>query len=236
MGYEYGYGSEMGMEPFADSGMMDGAMAGVGGFVIAFVLLFYFLMIGFGIACYVLQSVGFYTIAKRRGIKNPWLCWLPVGDAWILGSISDQYNYVAKGKVKNRRKLLLGLAIGAYTILICWLVSYIGWIVGMVAFVEEEVIGGMFGATMGAFLIFTLFIAVVGIVNTIMQYIALYDVFTSCNPDSSVIFLVLSILINVTLPFLIFTSRNKDLGMPPRKVIAEIPQETVAQEEDFEQE
>ncbi len=236
MGYEYGYGGEMDLEPFMDRGMMGGAMAGVGGFVMAFVLLFYFLMIGFGIACYVLQSVGFYTIAKRRGIKNPWLCWLPVGDMWILGSISDQYNYVAKGKVKNRRKILLGLAIGAYAILICWFVSYIGWIVGMVTFIEEEAMGGMFGATMGAFFILTLFIAVIGIVNTIMQYIALYDVFTSCNPDSSVLFLVLSILISVTLPFFIFTSRNKDLGMPPRKPIVKTLQEPVAQEEDFEQE
>ena len=60
---------------------------------------------------YVLGSIGIYTIAKRRGIHNPWLAWLPVGNHWIIGCISDQYQYVVKEKVRNKRKVLLILNI-----------------------------------------------------------------------------------------------------------------------------
>ena len=49
------------------------------------------LMFGLSIAAYVLQALGLYTIAKRRGISNPWLAWVPVAWVWVLGSISDQF-------------------------------------------------------------------------------------------------------------------------------------------------
>ena len=53
-----------------------------------------------GIATYVLTALAFYTVAVRRGLKNAWLAWIPVADAWLVGSISDQYRYVAKGEIK----------------------------------------------------------------------------------------------------------------------------------------
>ena len=59
----------------------------------------------------IFQGVGLYTMAKRRGIKHAWLAWIPVGNSWLVGCIADQYRYVAKGEVKNRRKILLALSI-----------------------------------------------------------------------------------------------------------------------------
>src|SRR5699024_11895073 len=56
---------------------------------------------------YIFQSCSLYSIAKRRGISNPGLAWVPVAFVWILGSVSDQYQYVVRGKVCNRRKILL---------------------------------------------------------------------------------------------------------------------------------
>ena len=50
-----------------------------------------------GIAAYVLTALALYTIAKRRGLNHPWLAWIPVASAWILGSLSDQYRYVVRG-------------------------------------------------------------------------------------------------------------------------------------------
>lgn len=32
------------------------------------------------LAAYVLTAYSLYTIAKRRGISNPWLAWIPVVD------------------------------------------------------------------------------------------------------------------------------------------------------------
>ena len=64
-----------------------------------------------GIATYVLSALGLYTIAKRRGLNHPWLAWIPVASAWIVGSLSDQYRYVVNGENKSKRKVLLTLNI-----------------------------------------------------------------------------------------------------------------------------
>ena len=63
----------------------------------------------FGIACFILSAMALYTIASRRGIRNAWLSWVPVVNCWILGSLSDQYQYVVKGQNKTKRKLMLVL-------------------------------------------------------------------------------------------------------------------------------
>lgn len=63
------------------------------------------------IGSYIFLAVGLYTMAKRRGIRNPWLAWIPVANMWLLGCLSDQYQYVALGQQKNKRKTLLTLEI-----------------------------------------------------------------------------------------------------------------------------
>lgn len=177
------------------------------------------------IASYVLSSLGCYTIAKRRGIHNPWLAWIPIANLWILGSISDQYQYVAKGKVKNRRKVLIGLPI-AITVAVILI------IIGMVVFAVSAGVGVMSGGDSAALsiglavvlVLAYLAVLVLGIILAVFQYIACYDLYASCSPDNAVIFLVLSIFINITMPIFIFAVRNKDGGMPPRREEQPAPQ------------
>jgi len=57
----------------------------------------------------------------------------------------------------------------------------------------------------------------VAIASAVFRFMALYDLYTSCDPRNSVIYLVLSILFPVTEPFFIFFNRNRDEGMPPRR-------------------
>lgn len=190
-------------------------MAAVG--VIALIIVgFYLLVFGFLILTYVLQSLGMYTIAKRRGIHKPWLAWVPVGNMWILGSISDQYQYVVKGRVRNRRKVLTGLTVGMYALMVPVYVLYFMMIIFAAAAPEAV---GEEPALVYLLLVFLAVLAmmIVAIVAMVFQYIAIYDLFASCEPNNAVVYLVLSILINVTLPFFMFACRKKDLGMPPRK-------------------
>ena len=63
------------------------------GVMIVFLVVYLLLLVA-SVTMYVLQSLGAYTVAKRRGIHHPWLAWLPIGNVWIWGSISDQYQYV----------------------------------------------------------------------------------------------------------------------------------------------
>lgn len=213
------YGFDYGFEPGTEE-LIDGA-AGAVGVVFGFFLVFYLLILAFGVVCYVLQSLGFYTIAKRREIRNPWLAWLPVGNMWILGSISDQYQYVAKGRVRNKRKALLGLMLAMYLALaLIWVGAFVSILSEAMAMDASEV---LLGATVGGMMIVYLILLVISVIAVVFQYMALYDLFASCEPGNSVLYLVLSIFLGVVLPFFIFACRNKDLGMPPKKTAAEMP-------------
>ena len=230
--YGYNYGFEPGI----------GNAGSAAGAVLGFFLVFYLLFVAFGVVSYVLQSWGMHTIAKRRGIRNPWLAWLPVGNMWILGSISDQYQYVAKGRVRNRRGGLLWLTVA--------MLVFCGLIVGSVfATVFSRIVGigtgggnVIAGASVGVMLLAYFVLFVISVVAAVIQYMALYDLYVSCEPGNGVLYLILSIFISVVMPFFIFACRKKDLGMPPRKTkepvvsveipVSEAPVEETAVEED----
>ena len=177
--------------------------------VLIFLVIFYLLLIAYCILAYVFSCLSMYTIAKRRGIPNPWLAWIPIGNACILGSISDQYQYVAKGKIRNRRAVLLGLNIAIVALLIPFVIVEFMLLLS----VESSAAAGV--ASLIVMLIFYLVYFALAIVNLVFYYIALYDLYCSCNPDNAVMFLVLGIFISVTQPFFMFACRNKDLGMIP---------------------
>ena len=202
----------MGISPYPDtyvyeeemfSAMMDASMAGA--FMFAFMLILLF-SLACTVVCYVFQSLGMHTIGNRRKIQHSWLVWVPFGNMWILGSISDQYQYLVKGKVKNRRKTLLGLNIGCVaSYLLAVLCEFVG-------ILNPDVVLFIIGYLLGM-----LGYAVTVIILTVFQYMAYYDLYRSCKPDDSVLFLVLSIVFPITLPIFVFICRKKDLGMPPRK-------------------
>lgn len=175
----------------------------------------------FSIASYVMTALALYTIAKRRGLHKPWLAWIPVANVWLLGSISDQYRYVAQGQNKSKRKWLLGLEIALASLLVIILGVCISAVVqavlGATSFYDEDaLLRSALGSliTAGALLIP---MAAVGIARAVIGYMALYDVYKSLDPANCVMYLVLSILISVTQPFFLLCNRNKDLGMPPRR-------------------
>lgn len=203
--------------------------------IIAIVLVTYLLVIGFSVAMYILQSLGIYTIAQRRGIKNPWMAWLPITNMWILGSIADQYRYVALGQIRNRRKVLLGLMIAIFVLVLVCFCLCTGVVVNLILQIpklgymyKQQIMQSVMAPALGLVGVW-LVMWVLAVIGAVFQYVCLYDLYASCSPDNKVLFLVLSIIINVTLPFFLFACRNKDGGMPPRKdeVPAALPIEPV---------
>ena len=186
---------------------------GTAGITLVIMAVYYLLLIGFSILSYVLFALGMYTIANRRGIHNPWLAWVPVGNLWILGSISDQYQYVAQGKVKSRRKLLLGLTIALAALMVVLFAVAI-YLMVQAAIGGAEAVLAVVGLVV---LVAALVMMTLAVLLSVFEYICLYNLFASCDPDNKVTYLLLSIFIGVTLPFLVFICRKKDLGMPPRK-------------------
>lgn len=162
--------------------------------------------LGVAVLQYVLMSLGLQSIAKRRGIRNPWLAWIPVGNAWLLGCISDQYQYVAKGVHRSRRKLLVGLTVAA-------LVFSVVYFILAFFMTEAETTAGIF-----VVLAYVLLLAGLYIWNTVLTYMAMYDLFVSTEPKNAVLYLVLSIFLGgIANALLIFICRDKDDGMPPRR-------------------
>lgn len=171
----------------------------------------------YAVTVYIVQSLGMYTIAKRRGIHHPGLAWVPVANMWILGSVSDQYQYVVKGRIRNRRKVLLGLMIAVYVLLIVFAVVLLVGILGGDVEASDPARFSMIVAVSGS-LVFYLIAWVLSMIAMVFMYIAYYDLFMSCNPGNAVLFLVLGIFFNFLLPFFVFVCRKKDEGMPPRRV------------------
>lgn len=173
------------------------------------------------IAVYVFSSLALYTIAKRRQIAYPWLSWIPVANVWILGSIADQYRYVARGEIRNKRKVLLTLqiisAVLVFLMIVFAISMVVGAITGAVAGRPESAIMQRVVVSASGLLVLLVPLLGVSVATTIIRYMALYDLYSSCDPDNKVIYLVIGILIGITEPIFLFLCRNKDLGMPPRR-------------------
>lgn len=215
------------------------------------------------VAIYVLTAVALYTMAKRRGILRPWLAWIPVANIYLFGCISDQYRSLALGQTKSRRKVLLGMEIPVRLLSfgVIWLAfSMLSNMMSMgldvfldpdsMAVMDEELLMEMAMSVMGqaaGILLLGLAFLVVGIIYTVFYYIALSDIFKSCDPANATVYLVLSIAVGIganllfSLPTYVLPAvflmvcRKKDYGMPlPRQMqpVYEVPQWQPAEPQD----
>ena len=153
----------------ASAGMIAGPVFAV----VAVWLVVMLLCCVFAIVAYVFRSLSLYTIARRRGISNPWLSWLPVGCDWILGSISDQYKYLTQGKNQARRKVLMVLALITGICVAAVIALYVYLLVQIILmsqqyFTESQVTGAVMGPMLGM-IPAALLSTVVGVVTFVFQ-------------------------------------------------------------------
>ena len=144
---------------------------------------------------YVLSGLGLYAIGTRRGIEQPWRAWVPGVNLWLLGCLSDPYQAIVVGKQKYKRLYLLGFLL-AEILITAALVLLSGSHRRMMFQILSILNCGILLA-----------LAVIG-------YLALYDVYRSCNPRRAELYQVLSIIFPVTAPVFLFLCRKKDLGFP----------------------
>jgi hypothetical protein len=172
------------------------------------------------LAMYILESIALYTIAKRRGIHHYGLAWVPIADNWIVGAIADQYNELVRGKRTHLRRTLLILSILQVILQVIAIVGTVTLIIGYFgvfasAFDETAYppLTSDYITLIFLFVLICLAILVFSIILIVYSYIALYRVYSSCDPQSATLYLVLSILFTVTLPIFLLICRNKDWGM-----------------------
>ena len=173
MDFDYGfeYAFPGGMEGAAEGVLMGTAVISTG-----IMMILWLLGMGFSLVSYVLNSVGMYRIAKRRGIHHAWLAWVPIGSNWLLGSISDHYQYVVKHKITTRRKVLLVLSI-----ILVAATCLLGGGIATAVLTAEAADGNISGAILSVAMIAIAYLIMLGMSITILVfcYIAYYDLFRS---------------------------------------------------------
>lgn len=179
------------------------------------------------LAIYIFTGLGLYTIAKRRGLRNPWLAWVPFANVWLLGCISDHYRHVVRGEVKNRRKVLLGMDIAMSAICVAIVVLCFKMLFDMLGIglenletMDEYMAQKLLSAISGPVVVMALLslpLLVIVIVYLVQYLIALHDIYKSCDPSNATLYLVLGIFFSFTVPIFLMICRNKDHGMVPQQ-------------------
>lgn len=182
---------------------------------IAVFLVIYLLILGMGIASYVLTSLSLYKIANRRQIANPWLAWLPFGNYWIIGSIADNYDE-RNGMKRKWRVVFLTLSL---IILAGFVIFYIVLFVALFSLglnsqyaepATSEMIGFFVAIYAG------MFVAVLpATALSVCNMICIYKIFESTVPEKSVKYLLLSILVPFANAICLFKCRNKGYSIMP---------------------
>ena len=186
---------------------------------IVLIALLYLALISYSVVAYVLQALSLQAVAKRRGIEKPFLAWIPIANMWLLGCISDQYQYLTRGVDRKYRSKLLWLMIATFIGLVPMYIVEFAMLFASGAGAAAGTVTLLTVLT----IVFALLVVVIAVVASLYQYVAIYDYFHSCQPDSAVWYLVLSMVVPFVYPVFVFTLRNKDLGLPaePEQTSAE---------------
>lgn len=197
-------------------------------FVLLITALCIILALGLVVLNYILTSYGFYTLAKRRGIKNPWIAWIPYISCWTVGCIAGDYD--AKSGINRKwNKILITLAI---ILAVCFILFYLVMIVGVVviSLMQNFYYVADYDDYMGLFIavyIAALVMSLVAMVYTICYHISLYKVFESTVPNKSLKYLILYMLVPVVGAICVFKCRNLGYEYEApilEPVVSEIPQ------------
>lgn len=187
--------------------------------VVIILLFVYLVILGIGIASYILQSLALHTLSKRRGIANPWLAWLPFGNYWIIGSLARDYDR-QKGIHRRWDTTLLILSLVGFAL---FLVAYIALIVFVIVnavnndiYAEaynEVFISNMFGSLLVFYVL--LIVALVGMMALqALVYVCIYKIFESTVPQESLKYFLIYLLVPFAAPICLFICRNKGYQHP----------------------
>ncbi len=177
-----------------------------------------------GILFYILNAISYHTIAKNRGYDKPWLAWIPIANDYLKGAVADDINR-RRGKASSFRVWLLvlsivvnlssiiivalGVAFGFGTAFSSRFGSWLPDFFGHRGFYKSFSFSGPFSMFITLSPLISFLINAVAIAFAVVMFIVLYKTFEDYTPQNAVAFLLLSIFISVTCPFLLFSIRNK---------------------------
>lgn len=168
--------------------------------------------------CYILKARALQRLSYDRWLSGGAWAWFPIGFWWVLGNIADDYGQKARGKQQHKRSWLLWLSVAISVVLVC-----IGLIWGSVLLEIPQL--ALFPAELYTMVLPSLWavLAVLLVVRLVIGICALAGIYTSCDPDRSTGYLLFSLLLPITMPFILSACRSRNFGMPPERMAMAIP-------------
>ena len=162
------------------------------------------------IAVYVLTAVAVMKMGRKIGAGAPWLAWIPGASEYALGRVADE-DARRRGQSETKFRIILPILYGIETLLslvlvIGVVVVSIGFIMSLVAltgaifagdthFFDNTDMEGLAGVV-GALLV----MGIVSILLSIPRFFALWHVYRVFCPDRAVLFLLLNIFLDISIP------------------------------------
>ena len=162
------------------------------GSIAAFVaVLGFFLLIilAYSLVCYILASIGLYSMGKRRGFTDAWVAWIPgFGKKYCIGRHIGSIQIGSLHIPQAQWVLSLG------SIVLGMLGSVIGLSSGMLEVLTNAGNPSMIMPTLFAVLGGSGLVSLLGLAFYVLGLIASYQLYKLYRPDNAVLYLILSII------------------------------------------
>lgn len=167
--------------------------------VVALLLYLFFSAILF--VRYILYSLGLMGLAKRTGVKNAWLAWIPVANVYVLGATADMLEE-KRGLSHKWSKFLLILTVAVAALFTLFFVSlfalvvYISMMEGIGATSADAFFAGeMFLLPMIAFYLIYIVLIVISMALSYLNIICVYKIFEEIAPQKSIKYFLIYVLV-----------------------------------------
>lgn len=186
--------------------MPSGDMLLFAGMMITILSVTLIISLAFLLVDYIFTGLALMTIGKARGLKYPWLIWVPFASNYQFGAVADDINNKL-GRRSCYRKLLLAFLIVLETIGVVSLLFsfYLQLEVYSYSYYDETL---WMMIAIGSILLSVVTIGV-SIAYLVFQIKAMYTIFKDYSSENAVLFTVLSVLFSFLRGPLLFSVRNK---------------------------
>ncbi len=169
------------------------------------------------LALYLLRGIAAYKMAKRMGIKNAWLAFIPCGCFYLIGKLQDESGAFSKSNNVWALMALISSAIYATLAIAIDAISTIPTLVSIISTTEMTDIitdASIVSSTVSEFLPYPMYFA--GLAFTVSSLFIYMNVYRAYSPKMatrfSIIAVAVSVVFNTDILFAIFlfTMRNKE--------------------------
>ena len=189
-------------------------------------LIFYCLVMVCAAYAYVFVSLGGQRMARKVGMSNPWMFWIPCANVYAMGNLADTQASLCEGKNTTYRKKMLAWTIVVACAAIPWAIAYTVFMVAAAAnglLDENGVLITLDGASLEPLIGPTLFLLAVSlvflalyIVYVVIYYKTLYRIFKLYAPNGAAGLVVLSVFVSVAIPAVFLKLSEREPVLPPR--------------------